>query len=146
MRRTWKYETQAPANSPSPVTRVVIRLSWASFATCLALTASAQAQPIGTLQPHSVRTLAHLNRPEPPLEGIFATPARPQDGCLGKTASQDAAIAACSALIQGGERWRHSQGPAYGRRAEAHRAQGSIDAALADFERAIKLEPKKAAN
>jgi len=36
--------------------------------------------------------------------------------------------------------------PAFGRRAEAYRAQGDIDAAIADFDRAIKIDPRKIDN
>ena len=36
--------------------------------------------------------------------------------------------------------------PAFSRRADAYRQQGDIDAAIADFDRAIKIDPRKTEN
>jgi tetratricopeptide (TPR) repeat protein len=82
----------------------------------LALTAWAQAQTADTLQPHSVRTLSHLNRATEQSTG--------------------------SARAEGG-RWRHSPALAPSR-AEGPRSPGSPDAALAGLDRAIRLEPSNA--
>jgi tetratricopeptide (TPR) repeat protein len=82
----------------------------------LALTMSAPAQTAGSLQPHSVRTLSHLN---------------------GQTEQSPGA-----APVEDG-RWRHSRGLASSR-AEASRQPDAFDDALADLERAIRRDPKNA--
>ena len=75
------------------------------------------AQTAGTLQPHSVRTLSHLNGAE------RASRRRPR-------------------AIEDG-RWRHALGAGLQPR-RTPRSPGTADAALAGLDRAIRLEPKNA--
>jgi tetratricopeptide (TPR) repeat protein len=82
----------------------------------LALTTGTQAQTAGTPQPHSVRTLAHLNATIERSPGAAAI----EDG-----------------------RWRHSRALAPSRTA-APRSPDTTDATLAGLDRAIRLEPKNA--
>src|SRR6185369_1684127 len=125
----------------------------------LALTTSAFSQAtkqntavLNTLQPHSVRTSLRTFHDETtePSVSQSAAPAKTQDNprgvCLAKVASAAASIAACNTYIQAaGRRW-DGLAPAFSRRAEAYRAQGDLDAAIADFNRAIKVDPKKIDN
>jgi tetratricopeptide (TPR) repeat protein len=62
---------------------------------------------------------------------------------LAKGSSSAASIAACDTYIQAVGRRLDGLAPAFSRRAKRNRAQGDIDAAIADFDRAIKIEPKK---
>jgi tetratricopeptide (TPR) repeat protein len=158
------------ATLPHPTRDGFYRTAMAA-AGLLALTASAFSQPnsqaktqnsvvLNTLQPHSVRTSLRSyeeteqaklpsaapsqDKSQGPLQGT--SQAKPRDICLVKMSSAAASIAACTTYIQAaGRRW-DGLAPAFGRRAEAYRAQGDIDAAIADFDRALKIEPKKIDN
>jgi tetratricopeptide (TPR) repeat protein len=119
MRPTWKWKCLTQLRSRCFLGRpriLRVSLPGLSLIFSLALTTWAAAQTAGTLQPHSVRTLAHLNGQTEQLQG----PALVEDG-----------------------RWRHSRGPASGR-AEASRAPAPSDASLAELDRAIRRDPKNA--
>jgi len=123
MRRTWKRKCPAQLRSRNGLGCPAIQrasIPGLSLILWLALTMSAPAQTAGTLQPHSVRTLSHLN---------------------GQTGQPPG-----SALNEDG-RWRHSLassfGPANGR-AQTSGSPDSSDAALADLDRAIRRDPKNA--
>src|SRR5437764_272008 len=152
------------ATLPYP-TRIELCRATMAAAALLALTTSAFPQAtkqhtvvLNTLQPHSVRTSLHNlyeDAPEQPKLQSAAlaqgktqgkTQDKPQGICLATTASAAASIAACNTYIEAaGHRW-DGLAPAFRRRAEAHRAQGDIDAAIADFDHAIKIDPKKIDN
>ena len=114
----------------------------------LTSSAFAQAQKrdalvLQSLQPHSVRTLLRDPDPTEASKPKVAVESRPRAICLGNSTPAEASIDACSTLIQAsGRRWE-LVAPAYNRRAEAHRLHGDSDSAIADFDRAIKLDPRK---
>lgn len=61
-------------------------------------------------------------------------------------AEPDARIAACSRIIaKGGQRNKRGQVEAYVNRAAAYRAKSDVGRALADLDKALKLDPKSAA-
>jgi tetratricopeptide (TPR) repeat protein len=129
MRPTWKWTYPAQRRSrliPRGLRASRIALPALSLIFGLALTIwalpnralpnRALAQSAGMLQPHSARTLSHVN------------------GSIERRPG--------SALTEDG-RWRHSHGPVASR-AEESRSPDTAVAKLAGLDRAIRLEPKNA--
>jgi len=62
----------------------------------------------------------------------------------GKRFSPEAAISGCTAVINSGREWGRSLSIAYMSRGLAYKANGDLDRALADYTKAIELDPKDA--
>jgi hypothetical protein len=60
----------------------------------------------------------------------------------GNTFSFDVTIGGCTAVIQSGKETRSALAMAYNNRGVAYRAKGEGDRAIADFNKAIELNPK----
>lgn len=76
-----------------------------------------------------------------------AAPARatPQDvAACGQVQVPDAAIAGCTKIIEDQKQKPKARAAAYYNRGNAHAARGDHDAAVADFDETLKLEPKNA--
>jgi len=138
-----------PATLASPKARPA-RIAFAAALLAL-LTSPALSQTkregsgVQLLQPHTVRTSLHQSPAATPVVAATAEE-RPRDICLKGTSPAETLIAACSTLIEQVPRgWRVAPS-LFTRRAEAYRIQGDVEAAITDFDRAIKLEPRKPEN
>src|SRR5262245_33639899 len=81
------------------------------------------------------------------LAGLRVIPAAAQDHaavCKDESASADAAIAACSKIISVSKAKTNDLASIYYNRAIAFRQKNEIDSALADYNEAIKINPKHA--
>src|SRR5262245_52596486 len=88
----------------------------------------------------------------PILAGLVATPAiahtqQQIEWCENKSRafSMDQQIDGCTAAIRSGDKWSQKELASYfNRRGVAYRTKGDLDRAIADFDEAIRLEPKNA--
>ena len=81
------------------------------------------------------------------LAAIFvlaSTHARADDADDCVKASGDTKIAACTRVIESGHWQGANLAPAYSNRGKAKHAKGDLDGAIADFNRALELDPRHA--
>ncbi|MGO9135188.1 MAG: tetratricopeptide repeat protein [Methylovirgula sp.] len=77
------------------------------------------------------------------LQSAHAEPSPQWHLCTGdRDVEWDRQITACTALIETGKETRDKQAAAYNNRGVAYAAKGDLDRAIADFDQAIRLDPK----
>ena len=103
--------------------------------------ATAPAKPPAASKRRAVRRPADAGQPAA-AQGARAT-ARDIAGCA-QTKDNDAAIAGCTRIIDDSKVKPKGRVAAYYNRGNAHSAKGDFAAAIADYDEAIKLDPKNA--
>jgi lipoprotein NlpI len=101
--------------------------------------------PVATPAPQEPAAKKVRSRPKPADAAAASARAKPQDAAAcGQVQVPDAAIAGCTKIIEDQKQKPKGRAAAYYNRGNAHAAKGDHDAAIADFDEALKLEPKNA--
>ena len=76
--------------------------------------------------------------------GLATAPARADDGsgCMDENAAADAAIEACTRIVKAGKTKGNDLAVTYYNRAISYRQKNDTDAALADYNDSIRINPK----
>ncbi|MGB9365341.1 MAG: tetratricopeptide repeat protein [Xanthobacteraceae bacterium] len=104
--------------------------------------AAAPAKPVVTGKKRTVRKPAGAAQPEAAAQTTRAT-ARDVAACA-QSKDNDAAMAGCTRVIDDSKVKPKGRADAYYNRGNAHSAKGDLTAAIADYDEAIKLDPKNA--
>jgi len=96
-------------------------------------------------KPPVARKKRTVRKPADAAQPDAAAPATPRDvAACAQTQDNDAAIAGCARIIDDGKVKPKGHAAAYYNRGNAHSAKGDFAAAIADYDAAIKLDPKNA--
>jgi len=104
--------------------------------------AAAPAKPAVAHRKRATRKPAGMAQPEAAAQSGRATP-RDIAACA-QNKDNDVAIAGCTRVIDDDKVKPKGRGAAYYNRGNAHSAKGDFAAAIADYDEAVKLEPKSA--